>query len=415
MGNTPRRNLNPIQPLIPREAGLRAHVFRVAALARRAAESLEWPVEDVQVIESSGLLHHLALDLLDSEPLPRLLKDLGIAAEAPVLPERVASVLHALRGATRMEDGVVAQAASLIESANLFDEQIENSPYEERSTEEALEELIGCGILARDFVSAIDSFHVVSPGQLLDRIRQLPVFSKAALQAMKIAEDPGAGLRDVERVISTDPVLAGEVLQVANSGIFGASQQVSTLSAALARIGMIAAGKLIGAAGLRRYFLSGELHGLWVHSIAAAEAAAELSRETTGIHTGEAYLAGLVHDVGRIVFESSPAARYLRQWEEAGFPAAYAELLVSGTDHAALGAEVLRIWNFPPHLIEAVRFHHSPEKTESRIAALLFSAEDLTETLPSCARDFAAAQRLEMKESRIQETHLPEAKVRRAS
>jgi putative nucleotidyltransferase with HDIG domain len=166
----------------------------------------------------------------------------------------------------------------------------------------------------------------------------------------------------------------------------------------LTRVGTEAAGKLIAAAAVRRSFISGNLHQLWTHSTDTADQAASVAAAAGGFDAGEAYLAGLVHDVGRLAYEISPAAADLRRWEEAGFPATYAEFLISGTDHAAIGGEILKMWLFPEELVEAVKHHHRPELTASRLAAVLYAAEEPDEALPSCARDHAATKRLDIEE-----------------
>jgi putative nucleotidyltransferase with HDIG domain len=163
-------------------------------------------------------------------------------------------------------------------------------------------------------------------------------------------------------------------------------------------VGTEAAGKLIAAAAVRRSFISGNLHQLWLHSVKTAEQAVCVAAEAGALDNGEAYLAGLVHDVGRLAFEVSPAASELRRWEEAGFPATYAEFLVSGTDHAEIGGEILKMWRFPEELLEAVKHHHRPEATASRLASVLYAAEDMEESLPSCARDHTATKRLDIEE-----------------
>ena len=140
-----------------------------------------------------------------------------------------------------------------------------------------------------------------------------------------------------------------------------------------------------------------KLHDLWEHSLEASENAAWVANQA-GVDPGEAYLAGLVHDVGRLPFELSTAGLSVRKWEEAGFPTVYADMIATGTDHAETGAEILADWNFPNSIIEAVRFHHRPELVPSKLAALLYAVEDAEESLPSLARDHTAAKHLDVAE-----------------
>ena len=84
-----------------------------------------------------------------------------------------------------------------------------------------------------------------------------------------------------------------------------------------------------------------------------------------------------MHDIGRLLLNIAPphvnAAR--KRLENNGCESQIAELLVCGTDHAGAGALVLDHWNFPLSFVEAVRFHHEPQATDSKLAALLYVVE----------------------------------------
>jgi HD-like signal output (HDOD) protein len=376
-----------IEPFLPPEPGLRAHLFRVSTLAARAAEHRGLEEKQVEAVAWSALLHHLATPL-GVEGASKLLKDLGLP-NAPELEPVPADVWNRVKGLDK-------QDAALVESANLFDEQMENMPYELESVDEAVQALLKSGLITKPFVSALESFRVVTRADLSGAVMKLPVFPKAAMEALRIARDPDSGIREIEHAVARDPVLAGETIQMANSGTFGQAHAAGTLSLALAGVGTIAASHLISAAALQRCFASDSLNQLWKHSFETGVNTVTVASEAKGVDASDAFLAGLVHDVGRLAYELTPAGAAIRQWQEAGFPVTYAELLASGTDHAEIGAETLAHWRFPERLIEAVRFHHRPEIAKSALAAALYAAEDPTESLPSVARDHAAVKRLEI-------------------
>jgi HD-like signal output (HDOD) protein len=402
-----RASLKAVAAFLPQEPGLRAHLIRVGALVSQAARVRGFTEEQTEALELAGLLHHYPMDLAEIHAASKALADMGVifsdsppGDDPPALPETAAEIVRVYQGCSAPDatlDGIfLKEASSILESANLFDEQVENLPYDDQSTEDSIAELMHSGLICRPFATAVDAFRVLSRQQLNETVRRLPVFPKAAMEALRMARDPNVGTREIEKAIARDPVLAGEMTQLANSGLFGAWLPVNSLSMALARVGTIAAGKLIAAAAVRRCFVSGKLHRMWAHSLEAAESAVLIAAETQHVDAGEAYLAGLVHDVGRLGFELSPAAADMRGWQEAGFPYVYAEFLVSGTDHAAIGAGILKKWLFPDSIVEAVRYHHRPELTSSRLAAVLYAAEELEETLPSCARDNTASKRLDL-------------------
>jgi putative nucleotidyltransferase with HDIG domain len=381
------RNIQRIEAFLPPEPGLRAHLFRVSTLAVYTAEHRGLEEKHVEAIAWSALLHHLSSPL-GVEGASKLLRDLGLP-EVPELEPLPDDVWNRVKGLDK-------QDAAMVESANLFDEQIENMPYEPESVEESVQALLTSGLISKLFVSALESLRVVTRADLSNAVSKLPVFPKAAMEALRIARDPESGIREMEQAVSRDPVLAGETIQMANSGAFGQAHAVGTLSLALARVGTIAASHLISAAALKRCFASASLNQLWKHSFDTSANTMNVASEAKGVDASDAFLAGLVHDVGRLAYELTPAGAAIREWQEAGFPVTYAELLVSGTDHSEIGAETLAHWRFPERLIEAVRFHHRPEITKSALAAALYAAEDTTESLPSIARDHAAVKRLEL-------------------
>jgi HD-like signal output (HDOD) protein len=381
------RNIQRIEAFLPPEPGLRAHLLRVAVLAVRVAEQQGLEDGQIEGIAYAALLHHVDSPL-GVEGAGKLLKDLGLpgVAEFEPVSESVADLLNSL----------TKDDWALVDSANLFDEQLENMPYEPVPVEEALKDLMGSGLISKRFCEALHSFRTVTRAELSAAIRKLPVFPKAALDALRASRDPNTGIRQIEMAVSRDQVLADETIEMASSGLFGEAYPVGTLAMTLARVGTIAAGRLIATAALKRCFASPHLNPLWQHSFDTSESAVVVAGEAKGLDSSDAFLVGLLHDVGRIAYELTPAGPMLRQWQEAGFPVTYAELLISGTDHAEIGAEVMKYWCFPERFIEAVRFHHRPELTQSTLAAAIYAAEDTGEGLPSIARDHAAVKRLEL-------------------
>jgi putative nucleotidyltransferase with HDIG domain len=125
-------------------------------------------------------------------------------------------------------------------------------------------------------------------------------------------------------------------------------------------------------------FASKPLQNLWEHSEAVARLAYDLA-PLAGIDAETAYVAGLLHDIGRLAFVKLPAALRIREqeWLASGFPVVYAETLAYGLDHAASGAKCLRAWALPESLVNAVGLHHRPGPDTSPLSGVLTLAEDL--------------------------------------
>jgi putative nucleotidyltransferase with HDIG domain len=338
MMNSERLDFKPILPFLPPEPGLRAHLFRVGALAARAAHFNGYPEVAIRDLAWAGLLHHYKAEPFDTPVPVALLRDLGLenAGGFAAPPARAAAIVRAFRRIDAAADEAAMTAASLLESANLFDEQMENLPYEDLTTERAVAELLDSGVIAEPFARALDSFRTVTRQQLSGALLRLPPIS---------VWDGGEDLAKLEE-------------------------------------------------GVHRYFDAANGGALWPHSL---EVAREMSR-ISGLTSPEAFCAGLVHDIGRLAYLQPFAAQEVKDWESIGFPASYAEFLVSGMDHADLGAEILAQRGFAPGIVDAAKFHHRPELTDSRLAAAIYAFEEVDEALPSCSRDNLVAKRIDLTE-----------------
>ena len=121
-------------------------------------------------------------------------------------------------------------------------------------------------------------------------------------------------------------------------------------------------------------------------------------------HTGllsceEGLVLGLVHDIGAVAVQFLPRETLVtyRNLIEGGCPPAYVERLLLGRDHGEIGAGLLAQWHFPEEFIDAVRFHHQPERSPSKLASLAYLAEFWSgrdEDLPSFGRVEACLERV---------------------
>ncbi len=350
MANPKRLDLRPILPFLPAEPGLRAHLFRVSALAARAAAFKGYAEESVQDIGWAGLLHHYAMDppgsTASGNAVPAaLVRDLGLESAtgfAP-LPEGASAIVRSFRRADADASEMTSAAALLLESANLFDEQMENLPYEDKTTERAVAELLESGLIATPFREALASFRVTARTDLSIALTALPAapLSESGEHRDKFGED------------------------------------------------------------VRTYFETAHQAALWEHSLGVAS---EISRAASLVPF-EAFCAGLMHDVGRLAYLQSVASGPVTEWQAQGFPADYSEFLVSGTDHAEVGSDILARKGFPPAIVEAVKYHQRPELTDSLLAAAICAFEGVDEVLPSCARDHLAAKRIDLTELRRSRAH----------
>ncbi len=305
----------------------------------------------------------------------------------------------ALEARRRRVDAWAAEMKALGEAAardlaKRFDQSLELDAY---LPEAEKDELFG------EVGQYLREFDVRRISDLPDR---LPVFPEAAREVLGLAWEPETSMEDLLRLARRDAVLAGAVISASNSSLYGPSAAFQDLPRALMHLGAEAARNVLLTAAMREVFKHPKFRVLWQHSIETAEAGDRLAKTSGVVDRGAAFLCCLLHDIGRLALLLAPAAAVskMERLALAGCPLEAAERAVFGIAHGALGADILDAWRFDERLKEAARFHHSPERTESVHAALVYASEfqnDSGEDLPSLARLQAACGALNLDVSAV--------------
>ena len=217
--------------------------------------------------------------------------------------------------------------------------------------------------------SIVNDPTVVSAIGGLNSIPRPPV----TVQALeKVLADPDAGVIAVAAVISRDASLTARVLRVVNSSFFGVGRPVTRVDAAVNFMGVSLVRAITLADGVTRSFtVSPDVLDLddWnLHSVRVAACARDITLATCPndrVLADEAFLAGLLHDVGQVVLAGvAPLVwRELERLAVAGaLPMHEIEARQGRVSHALVGAYLLSLWGLPPAVVEAVAFHHTPER-----------------------------------------------------
>jgi len=338
------------------------------------------------VVEQAALCHHVCQIAVDETSRQGLLRDLKIEETAgqPALPEDVGQLLQIFWGNDAVSDASTAKLAAVLEICDDFDQFFEAEPLGEPETADRSSN--------RSVETLFSYLQVTSRADVSRVIDHLPVFPRAAREVVKCVSRMDATVQELEKVASLDPVMAGLLVQTANSSYYSPRNQIASIRHAISYIGLEATRKVLLATTFRSNFASLRMHQLWNHSLDVAQTAERLAGHSqTQIDPAEAFLAGLVHDVGRLAFSIMPAAfldRFYRLTDR-GCPTVEVEICLSGLCHGEVGATTLTQWKFPDSLVEAVRWHHRPERSSSAIASLLYLAEVASESeedLPSAIR-----------------------------
>jgi putative nucleotidyltransferase with HDIG domain len=201
---------------------------------------------------------------------------------------------------------------------------------------------------------------------LIAKVKDLPPLPTVVMKAMEMTLDPEASVRNLQLLISQDQALSAKILRIVNSAMYALRREVSTVSHAVAVLGLDTVKSVIMAASVERVFqaskdLSTKL--MSDHSWGTALAARAIARRIRYENTEEALVCGLMHDLGKPVLMQNLRERYsviVSEVYKGNSNFHQMELLAFGFSHAHVGALLARKWNFPPQLSEAVGYHHNP-------------------------------------------------------
>jgi putative nucleotidyltransferase with HDIG domain len=203
-------------------------------------------------------------------------------------------------------------------------------------------------------------------------IQTFPGMPGAALKLLALIDDPDVTVQQIEGVLRQDPGLTGNLLKLANSAYFGFPSKVGSVRQAVVLLGLKRLVQMVIAtctsAVMDRAVPGYDLPGgeLWRHSLAVSVAAEGLVREMKLQAGDEIFTAALLHDIGKLILGQFVQEDYakIELALAQGLSFETAEAIALGIDHAQLGAEVLTRWSLPAGIVNAVRWHHAPEKSE---------------------------------------------------
>ena len=197
----------------------------------------------------------------------------------------------------------------------------------------------------------------------------LPTIPVVAIKVMKLIESENATAEELAKIVSSDPAVAARVLKISNSSFYGCRRQIQTLSSAIVILGFSTLRSLVVAASVKQvykpYGLTEKM--LWEPSFAAGLAAKIIANRTRAANEEEAFLAGLFHDIGKIIMNSLDRDKFqevMGHCYNEGISFGQAEQGVYPFTHDEVGAYVIRKWNFPEILTAAILQHHKLDFTE---------------------------------------------------
>jgi len=215
-------------------------------------------------------------------------------------------------------------------------------------------------------------------------IRQLPPFPATVNKVMEICRDVDTSPTDLTKVISLDPVLTGKVMQLVNSAYFGISREIISLVRAVVMLGMntvknlVLGATVMSAFGTRKNFRALNMDMFWKHSLGVG-VIAKLIAQKRNIDNKllEGYfIAGLLHDIGKIPLNSKFSDEYLNILEileKEPQPLFVSEKQLLGIDHAHVGNLIAEKWKLGEEISDTITYHHAPETYQGVQNDILFT------------------------------------------
>lgn len=229
-------------------------------------------------------------------------------------------------------------------------------------------------------------------------------FASTTKRVLAMTQDPGISLSLLGRTVATDPALTARVMRVANSPIYRRGPAFDSIEFAVTRMGTRAVYDLVAPLVVSQAFqvATPAATGVQDHSVGAGAVARFLARDRRVDSPDRAFLAGLLHDVGKLICSQAGLLSY------DNLPDAYApvarhhlhERSVLGFDHTKVGAQALALWQLPEPIPTAVAWHHQTDRAYGAgvdlagLVTLVCAADDIEPFLVHDDLDGSTAREL---------------------
>ena len=210
-------------------------------------------------------------------------------------------------------------------------------------------------------------------------IDELPQFPENITAINRLLSDPDSKMSDIAMQISNDVSLSAELLKMVNSAAFALASPCSSIYDAVKLVGLRGIKNMLFSIGAVESFAKVGNGGeeLWSHAYQVAFYSYNLARNFFTGHRNvieDAYVCGLLHDMGKIIFETSHPdfiSGVRKVSSEKNISSDIFEKLVAGVNHAEIGARVAENWNFPDIIVNAIRYHHAPDSAPAEVKKLV--------------------------------------------
>jgi len=217
----------------------------------------------------------------------------------------------------------------------------------------------------------------------------MPAFPKSVQAILDLTRDVNCTPKDLVQVIDKDPVVTVKILKVINSAYYSLPKQVTSINHAVVFLGFNTIKNLalgIAAIGMlpKSNAAGFDVQQYLLHSLATANIAKKIAGDVEGADPMDCFIAGLLHDFGKVVFAQFMPNEFrqaLEACKESGSSLHEALRQIIGVDHAVVGGMLVEKWRFAPNLVQTIQNMHGPDVLDTPMVACVFAANQISKKL----------------------------------
>lgn len=223
----------------------------------------------------------------------------------------------------------------------------------------------------------------------LQTITDLPTLPTVFLNIMSLMRNPDTPIKEIARVVESDPAITMKILRLINSSFYGLARTVDSVHQAIVLLGAnalknvvitISIFKVLNGKGKDTIF---DREAFWLHSIGCGLVARYLGERLRCGYDEEGFIAGVIHDIGKVVLDKyfhDELASVIKQTHQKGITFYQAEREVLGISHTEIGAYLAENWKLPEKLVDVIARHHDfdPDSEHAQLSALIQVSDMVT-------------------------------------
>lgn len=225
----------------------------------------------------------------------------------------------------------------------------------------------------------------INAQQILEQIKDIPAMPNVIVKALGIIKDDQSGTKELGEIMAYDQALTSQVLKLVNSAYYGFAQEITSVSKALALLGMSQTKNIIIAVAMKPMLTSQGGRDMWKHSLRCAVACEYLANKLKIADGGDAFTIGFLHDIGKMVLNmvDTTTCQITRTMVKNGTDIIDAEMEMFETSHADMGFLLAKKWKLSVLLANCIKYHHDPMSSSMpQITTLAYAANKISHDEP---------------------------------